>query len=153
MSGPHKRLPIWPVCLALLLLAGSFYGIRQMTKKAEPKKLNLQASAELHTKERTILLTFTDALREVLDWRRTQPTSDEQARKKLILDLADRLSAIPDNDLPSALKTPWQEAKSHWQKLATTQGPLDAETQQVGQAAMQQFNKALAEHGFTDLQL
>ena len=145
----------WRFWLALLLLAAAIIGGRRLLKKPdEPKKLNPLQEAERHTKARAKVVEFANELREVLYWRATHPpATDAVSRAALIQDLVERFTQLPSKDLPESLRQPWVEAKTFWQKLAVANAPLDEATQKEGQAAMQRFNQALADHGFPDLKL
>ncbi len=150
-----RRLLIsWRFWLALLLLTAAIIGSRALLKKPEPKKVNPVKEAERHTKTRAKVLEFTSELRAVLEWKQTQPPPvDAASRAALIQALVERLRKLPSKDLPPELAEPWAEAKAFWQKLAAANGTVDETTQKEGQAAMQQFNEALAAQGFPDLKL
>jgi homoserine kinase len=152
---PSRLLLSWRLWLVLLLVAAAIIGGRKLLKKPdEPKKVNPVKEAERHTKTRAKVLEFTSELREVLDWRATQPpATDAASRASLIQALVERFTKLPSKDLPDSLREPWVKAKAFWQKLAAAKGTLDEATQKEGQAAMLRFNEALAAHGFPDLTL
>lgn len=118
--------------LPMLALTGCRKDKPAPSKKARREEAQARASGEQLATTR-----FAEALRAVIDWRQTQPTSSNTLTK----DIATRLHAIPAKDLPSDLAGPWSQV------LAADDDKAKC------QAAASQLNEALAKHGFIDLRL
>jgi len=129
-------------CLALLL---ALVACREEKKPSSSnKRARLEEAMAQGAKEQSAVATFANALREVIDWRQTQPAMNEA----LVREVLARLEKLPAQDLPQDLAKPWSQVVNAWQ--ARAKGNAD---DKAGTQAAQGFNAALAARGIIDVRL
>ncbi len=135
---------------ALILLC--LFAAPACKKREAPKSKRAQheeAAAKASFKQAAVM-KFGNALREIFQWRQSQPTKTEAERKALLKEIAKRMKQVPAEGLPNDLQDAWQPMLSAWQVLADNPGS-DAALRDAGAHAATKLNSELAAQGLMDI--
>ena len=122
-------------------------------KKPEQKSTRRlhEEALEANTRDHVAVKKFADAVREVFQWRQSQPIIQSEAeRRALTKELAQKLETMPTENLTEDLRLAWKKMRECLRTAATTPTLSDAQRQQGAEAAAE-LNRQLAARGVLDL--
>ena len=127
-------------------------GVACKKKEEQKSSRRLREEAlEANTRDHIAVKKFADAVREVFQWRQSQPIIHSEAeRHALAKELAARLENMPTENLHEDLVKAWRAMRECWRTAASSPTLSDAQRQQGAQAAAE-LNQQLAARGVLDL--
>jgi hypothetical protein len=140
-------LKLLRVCLLLPLL-----GVACKKKEEQKSSRRLREEAlEANTRDHVAVKKFADAVREVFQWRQSQPVIQSEAERQVLAkELALRLNNMPTENLPDHLVKAWRAMRESLRAAAKSPTLSEAQRQQGAQAAAE-LNRQLAARGVLDL--
>ncbi len=122
-------------------------------KKEPVKKLRREDIMKQATMGRQALLDFALGLKGVLDWKQAQPArANPDQAKKILSELAAKITKIPAKDLPADLADSWGAVVAAIQDAAAAASPSPSQSARLQQATAS-LNAALQAQGIVDLHL
>lgn len=122
-------------------------------KKEEQKSSRLlrEEALEANTRDHIAVKKFADAVREVFQWRQSQPAIQSEAqRQALAKELALKLENVPTAYMPDDLAKSWRAMRESLRTAAKNSTLSEAQRQQGAEAAAE-LNQQLAARGVLDL--
>lgn len=145
MHKLHWYLIAW----TLALMVG-IAGCRKSEKPKSAKKRHEEAIAQ-KSQEQRALSSFSAALREILQWRQSQPeVQSESERQLLVKTLAEKMTHVPVEGLSPDLLMAWESMLNAWQALASRSSSTSA-LQESGAQAARNLNEQMEKHGVIDI--